>query len=442
MTRNSLAITIEALSWMAYEGIGERTALLRAAKQLRIESLSDLRQAHKLIMETTRFRNRLDAFVMQAMRGASVEKVPHGIIGFLRTFAYMRYVDGARHKDLLQAAGWAREILGWRDLHPFEASIALLASGTLNAYNNKLSEFERISLETCNPVWFVERTFRVFGRDFALAILRRNLYQMPTYIRLNPLVNAGNSGADREIVTDQATQLPGLDGVWKIDKTSRTPRPDFIRSELTVTQDLAGMIASRVTDVEPNQVVLDICAAPGNKTSHLAALMHNQGEIYSIDISDRRLEHWKTEMKRTGVKIAQAIRGDAIAPPLHLKADVILIDPPCSNTGVFARNPSIKWAITPGRLTDYVAKQRALLRSAAKLVKPEGTLVYCTCSILPEENELVIEDFLHRNGGFELAKQTPFIGSPGLRGLERCQRFYPHLHDCNGYFIAKLNKTA
>jgi len=238
-------------------------------------------------------------------------------------------------------------------------------------------------------------------------------------------------------------QLPGLEGVWKITGPSRGQRTDLTRQGYVVIQDLASIVAGLVADVEPNQIALDICSAPGNKTSHLAAMMKNQGEIYSVDISDRRLEHWKNEMARTGVRIAQPVRAEAAAPPLRLlEADLVLIDPPCSNTGVFARNPSAKWATTQGRLADHTARQRAILSTSAKYVRLGGTLVYCTCSILPEENEFVIEDFLHRSGEFQLAKQTPFIGSPGLRGLGRCQRFYPHIHDCNGYFIAKLSRTA
>ena len=146
-------------------------------------------------------------------------------------------------------------------------------------------------------------------------------------------------------------------------------------------------------------------------------------------------------MRRTHVSIAEGVRADASTLPIERKVDVVLVDPPCSNTGVLARNPSIKWRITPARVKEYAAKQYSILRAGADHVDAAGTLVYCTCSILPEENELVIENFLRRNQDFKIVAQTPFLGSPGLRGLEQCQRFYPHLHDCNGHFIAKMRKT-
>jgi 16S rRNA (cytosine967-C5)-methyltransferase len=257
---------------------------------------------------------------------------------------------------------------------------------------------------------------------------------------MNPLATSDLRN-DAQSKPGQATQVPGLAEVWIINKPFRGPQTEATRSGRLVIQDFASIVAGLVAEVRPDQVVLDLCAAPGNKTSHLAALMNNRGRIYSVDISDRRLERWKEEMGRTGVEIADCVRANAAMLPLEVEADVVLVDPPCSNTGVFARNPSAKWSVTQKRLTDQVARQRAILRDSANHVKPGGTLVYCTCSILPEENEFVVEDFLRVSGEFQLAKQTPFIGSPGLRGLERCQRFYPHIHECNGYFIARFRRA-
>ena len=334
-----------------------------------------------------------------------------------------------------------REILGWRDLHAYERSVALVASGSLSPNESHLSEFDRIALQMCHPVWFVERAIRGFGRNFALEIFRGNQVQLPVYARLNTLTI--ESGTD---IADQVPgeRVPDLDGVWKLDKPSSIPQLGRLSPAGFVIQDLASIVTGFVSGARSDQTVLDVCAAPGNKTSHMAALMKNRGVIYSLDISNRRFTRWKAEMKRAGVENAEPIVGDARTPPFEadLAADLVLVDPPCSNTGVFARNPSIKWTMTVARLNQQTARQRSLLNKAADHVKPNGTLIYCTCSVLPEENEFVIEDFLHRRREFEPATQSPFIGSPGLRGLEKCQRFYPHIHDCNGYFIAKLRRVS
>src|SRR5208337_2365146 len=114
---------------------------------------------------------------------------------------------------------------------------------------------------------------------------------------------------------------------------------------------------------------------------------------------------------------------------------------PCSNTGVFAKNPAMKWRLSPLRLQALIAKQRAILDASSKHVRTGGTLTYSTCSILPEENEDVVDYFLRRNSDFAMEPQIPFVGSVGLRGLTGLQRFFSHLHDCNGYFIAKLRRN-
>lgn len=441
MMRDSLAVAIEALSWMAYAGIGERTALFKAARQLGVGRTDELRQAHKLIMETARYQNRLESLISNSVAQDKIRATPHGVTSFLKILAYLKYVENIPERDLEQNVRSARQILGWKELLPFEKEIALITSGTLDIYRRKLTEFERLALQTCNPVWFVQRTIRVFGRAFALKILNRNLALLPVYIRLNTL-KIRNGDRTNEIASRvRGIRLQQLQNILKMDRIpTGLTRSDSFESGEIVLQDLASIVAGFVASPKRGAVVLDLCAAPGNKTSHLAAIMENTGEICSIDISEKRLLHWKKEMDRAGVTAAYPIRADARSIPTMKEADVVLVDPPCSNTGVFARNPSIKWRTTAADVDEFAMRQHMILKAAAGHVSANGMLVYCTCSILPEENELVIEDFLKRHQDFKLVPQTPFLGSPGLRGLDPCQRFYPHMHDCNGYFIAKLQR--
>ncbi len=441
--KNSLALAIEALSWMAYAGLGERTALFKAAEQLGVDDQNELRQAHRLIMETTRFQNRLEHLVEQAARGDQIRQAPHGVRTFLKILALLRYVNRTRDKELQRAVSWARQILGWRELHPYEEQIAAIVSGTTGAYARDLNEFDRLSLETCHPAWFVERIIRIFGRKFGLQMLRRNLHPLPTYGRLNPLKISDEAEKDRIAHKLGASKVQQIPDMLRFDKISvALVQSNLLASGEMVIQDLASSIASLVARPKPGATVLDLCAAPGNKTSHLAALMKNQGAIYSIEISDQRLSHWKKEIARTGCSIASPIRADARRIPVRDEVNVVLVDPPCSNTGVFARNPTVKWKVSPARVHEFATKQYSILQAASEHIAPNGTLVYCTCSILPEENEFVLEAFLGRKPNFRVVPQTPVLGSPGLRGFDRCQRFYPHLHDCNGYFIAKLQRTV
>jgi 16S rRNA (cytosine967-C5)-methyltransferase len=138
--------------------------------------------------------------------------------------------------------------------------------------------------------------------------------------------------------------------------------------------------------------VLDVCAAPGAKTTYIAQLMQNKGFIYSVDFSSRRMEAWKKETNRMGTKIAEPLIADACdSLPLVGEADLIVLDPPCSSTGVFAKQPSAKWRLRPKSIEKMAAIQWKMINSCAEKVVAGGALTYSTCSVTVEENEMIIE---------------------------------------------------
>ena len=438
MTKDSLTLAIEALSWMAYTGIGERSALLKASRQLGLSNSNDLRQAHRMIMEVTRFQNRVDWLISQSVPEEKTKQAPHGIRSLLKIIAYSKYVDAKTAKQLEIIVAWARQIFGWKDLQPYEEHIARLVSSRPHYNSRDLPELERVAVETCHPAWYVERLTKIFGRSLALKILIRNLRPVATFARVNPI-----RSNDEGLVAKQlnAVKVNGVGNAYLLERSSQAARAKLSASGEIVIQDLASIVAGLVATPRAGQSVLDVCASPGNKTTHLAAQMGNQGEIYSIELSADRILHWKQEVARSGCSIASPIMADASSPPIKRQVDVAMVDPPCSNTGVFARDPVSKWRVTLGRIAELSMRQSAILQAASEHVRSGGTLIYCTCSILPEENEFIVDSFLKKNPEFKLVPQTPFIGSPGLRGLTKCQRFYSHVHDCNGYFISKMEKA-
>jgi 16S rRNA (cytosine967-C5)-methyltransferase len=126
--------------------------------------------------------------------------------------------------------------------------------------------------------------------------------------------------------------------------------------------------------------------------------------------------------------------------PFIGEADLLILDPPCSSTGVFAKQPSAKWRLRPKSIEKMAALQWKMIINCAEKVSSGSTLTYSTCSITVEENEMVIERFLKLHPDFTLMEIEPEMGLPGMRGLTQCRRLYPHLHRCNGFFIAKLRK--
>jgi 16S rRNA (cytosine967-C5)-methyltransferase len=449
MLREAWSLAIEALSWMEKEQISERLAIARTAKQLEIDDVNALRFAHGLVCETVRRRNLIDRFINEVLKPKSLNEFTLGVQSFLRLYVYQTRVaknwtkiDIEEAKNIVRLA---RSILGWRTLQNVEPFLGSLLTEIPTAVLRGVGDEERVGLLTFHPTWFVRYCFKLFGRKEAINMLEANLRAPPTYIRLNTL-----KGNESEILAKLAEEkirverVEGLRHTFKVlgTKTPLTRTKSFSEG-LFYIQDKASCYAAEVANPEPGMVLLDVCAAPGAKTTYLAQLMQNRGTIYSADFSRRRMGVWKSEIARMGVEIAEPIIADACNPlPVSIEADMVVLDPPCTSTGAFAKLPSAKWRLTQRSVEKMAEIQWQMLENCAEKVKPRGTLIYSTCSITVEENEVLIERFLKWHPEFSLAEITPKIGLPGLRGMEKCQRLYPHIHECNGFFIAKLLRTG
>ncbi|MBS7620950.1 RsmB/NOP family class I SAM-dependent RNA methyltransferase [Candidatus Bathyarchaeota archaeon] len=445
MLREAWSLAIEALSWMEKEQISERLAIARTAKQLEISDIDALRFAHGLICETVRRRNLIDRFINEVLKPNSISEFTLGVQSFLRLYVYQTRVaknwakfDVEEAKNIVRLA---RSILGWRTLQSIEPFLGLLLTENPKNLLKNVGDDERVGLLTFHPTWFVRYCIKLFGRKEAITMLEANLKTPPTYIRLNTLKGNENEILARLVEEKiRVEKVEGLRYAYKVLGT-KTPltRTKSFGEGLFYIQDKASCYAAEVANPHPGTVLLDVCAAPGAKTSYLAQLMQNRGAIYSIDFSRRRMSVWKSEILRMGVEIAEPIIADACNPlPVSIQADMVVLDPPCTSTGAFAKIPSAKWRLTQRSVEKMAEIQWQMLENCTEKVKKGGTLIYSTCSITVEENEMLIERFLKWHPEFSLAEITPKIGLPGLRGLEKCQRLYPHIHECNGFFIAKL----
>jgi 16S rRNA (cytosine967-C5)-methyltransferase len=224
--------------------------------------------------------------------------------------------------------------------------------------------------------------------------------------------------------------------------TDRITRTKDYRNGHFIIQDKASILVGELAKPKPGEIVLDICAAPGLKTSHLAQYMGNTGRILSVDYNRSRLQSFIVLMKRLGVKNAEPIHADATkldALP-RIEADLVLVDPPCTATGLFHKFPSNKWRLSPRSIDNMARLQKRILWNSAQRLKEGGTLIYSTCSITLEENEGVIKSLLDKMPEYKLVESTPRIGTSGLKGMKAAQRLYPHIQECNGFFIAELVK--
>ena len=257
-----------------------------------------------------------------------------------------------------------------------------------------LAEIETWSLENrfSHPEFLLERWSARYDPATVEAICRWNNEPPTVFARINPLA------PDKEALDRvRAETEPALVGPDFPDFFSVTgaPNPDWLREGLIYVQDPSTSLACRLLDPQPGETVLDACAAPGGKTSLLAALMQNEGHIVAADNSPPRLDQLRENLQRLAVgnaevKLADWNNADPAAPDLPA-FDAILLDVPCSNTGVMRRRVDVRWRIQERDLPRQAANQAALLKAVAPLLKPGGRLVYSTCSIDATENEAVVE---------------------------------------------------
>jgi len=447
MLKDAWTVAIETLSWIELQKLSERLALARTVKQLDISDPNAVRYAYGLVIETVRRKNLIDKFVNSVLKPKELSEFTLGVQAFLRLYVYQTQIAKCWAEfDLEEAESIAklgRAILGWKTLREVEPFLGFLLTRQLDPILKAANDEERIGLQTFHPTWFVKYCFNLLDRSDAIAFLEGNVNPPPTCIRLNTL--KASEEAILEKLAAEGVKLEKIEPLKHAYKLvgAKQPLTDAasFREGLFYIQDKASCFAAEAADPKPAMTVLDVCAAPGAKTTYLAQLMQNRGSICSVDYSIRRMQAWRREMARMGVKIAEPFLADScVSLPFMLEADVVVLDPPCTSTGVFAKQPSAKWRLTSRSIDKMVEVQWQMIDNCAERVKAGGVLTYSTCSITVEENEMIIERFLKQHPEFALAEINPKLGVSGLRGLDKCQRLYPHIHESSGFFIAKLLK--
>ncbi len=227
--------------------------------------------------------------------------------------------------------------------------------------------------------------------------------------------------------------------------------PAYVRGMVEI-QDEGSQLAAALSRAAPGETVLDLCAGGGGKALALAGMMDNRGEIYATDSDGRRLTPIFARLERAGAKniVVRAPKGkaDPVAD-LAGRCDLVVVDAPCTGTGVWRRNPDAKWRIRPGALEQRLKAQDEVLARAEKYVKPGGRLVYVTCSLLCEENEDRIAGFLSLNPEFSPETAAQSLAAAGVEGLDATAsphgpglRLTPGQHDVDGFYVVVLRRNG
>lgn len=297
----------------------------------------------------------------------------------------------------------------------------------INTITNSIT---RISLKYSMPEWIVKKFCDEYGNEEAANICQ-NLNLRPNIsVRLNRLKDKIELG-EKEILEDFRV----ITGTKNITKTK-----EYIEGNITIQDEAAGL-SSFILAPKEGEMVLDACSAPGGKTTYLAELMCNQGNIVAWDIYEERLKQVKQNAKRLGINIIQTEVHDAtkLKEDYVERFDKILLDVPCLGLGVIRRKPDIKWNRQENNIKEISDIQFNILKTCSKYLKKNGTLVYSTCSMLKEENDAIIEKFI-KDENFEIVdidKQIPKEFSK-ITTNNMVQFLPSQKHD--GFFITMLKK--
>ncbi len=321
-------------------------------------------------------------------------------------------VEMARQMGLAPKAGFVNAILRG----------CLREEGILRQKRLDLAA-SRPALAHSHPDWLFARWQARQGRASAIQLMEWNNLPPKTYARLNrckamPPPGPGSAGSSagttpprpESWLGPEVTARPftshwtGAETVCEL--VSHPPLASLagFQEGLFYIQDPSTLLAARLLDARPGETVLDLCAAPGGKTALMAQSMDNQGRIVATDISPARLERLRENCRRLGLTCVEPMLVESLDPSGRPAFDRILLDAPCSNTGVIRRRVDVRWRLTEQELARLQKTQAGLLQLAATLLKPCGTLVYSTCSLDPEENEDQVRHFLEGHTGFQLAE--------------------------------------
>jgi 16S rRNA (cytosine967-C5)-methyltransferase len=311
-----------------------------------------------------------------------------------------------------------------------------------------------------HPEWLVQMWWEALGAAEARALLAADNEPAELALRVNTL--RSDRGALRAALPTAAHEDPCLPEALILDGPFDARQSDAWRAGMFIAQSRAAMLVSHVVRPLPGQRVLDVCAAPGGKSTHLAALMQGRGEVLAVERNARRAQALVRTARRLGAENVRVEVADARSLQLSSSGrgsgrsrerafDRVLVDPPCSGLGTLQGHPDLRWQMTPRRMQEMASEQAAILARATRALGSGGLLVYSTCTISPTENERQVAAFLDSHHDFQLddlggewpaLRMNRLSAKPGRGDMaDKALLTLPHRERTAGFFIARLRRS-
>ncbi len=396
----------------------------------------------ELVYGTVRMRRNLD-YVISLFSSRPLEKISPSVLNVLRSAVYqILYLDRVPDRAAVNEAVKLARFFGHEGLAKFSNGLLRQIARRLGeiTYPDPRSDLAlHLGLKYSFPSWIIEHWVDWLGKEETEALCQALNETPKLTIRINTLKT---SQADlRRYLEEQGIQsLPGklAPDVLEVHPAHLVVKDPALAKGMYYVQDESSALAAHALQVEAGQVVYDLCSAPGGKTTHLAQLMKNQGEILAFDVSERRLQLVEENAKRLGVSVIKAKIGDARENLSLPTVPRVLVDAPCSGLGTMGHRPDIRWRKSPEDIVQLAALQKEILGAAANYVSPGGYLLYSTCTLTKDENQDVAKWFLQHNPDFEGASFPDWFP---LSEEERWMHtFFPHRDGLDGFFLAVFRK--
>ena len=396
--------------------------------------------AQQLAYGTIQNRATLD-YVIAALSSRTADAIDLPILNALRLGLYqVLLLDGVPdHAAVGQTVDLAKE--HGRGGHRFVNAVMRRATREATELVAELTDHTpaEAAVRHSHPEWVVRMWWDAFGPDETIALMERDNSPAESAVRANELLVTSSEVVARlageGVETKPAPDVP--EGIVLCSPFDAHGSDLFERGAI-MPQSRASMLVARAVMPQPGERVLDLCAAPGAKTTHLAALMRNEGEVVAVERHGGRAGALARNCDRLAVSCVEVVEADATE--VGGEFDRVLLDPPCSDLGTLQSRPDVRWKKDAAAVVRLAEEQERLLEAAADRVRPGGTLVYSTCTVSTDENERQIAAFRARRGDYrldDLAAALPGYAHPSVPGLVQV---LPNRHGTDGFFIARLRR--
>ena len=444
MTTNIRENILEILMEINEEGEYSHIAIRRGLEKLLYLPKQERAFLTRVCEGTTEYRLQID-YIIDQFSSVKVEKMKPVIRNILRSAVYqMRWMDSVPDSAVCNEAVKLAQKKGFYNLKGFVNGVLrnIMRNKEQLKFPGEDRPVDALSVRYSMPRWLVERWIGQYGRKTTEIMLADFMKERPTTVRCRQYMTsrevAVKSMEEQGVKVEQA---PYLDYAYYISGYDYLPSLESFFLGRIQPQDVSSMLVGEVAAPKEGSYCIDLCAAPGGKSLHLADKLKGTGRVEARDLTEYKVDLIRENIERSGLENIYARRKDALVfdPADKDAADLVLADVPCSGYGVIGHKTDIKYKMTPAKEADLVLLQRRILHNAAQCVQPGGTLIYSTCTINPRENEENVRWFLEQYP-FEAESLNPYLPEE-LRGgtaEEGWLQLLPGIHKCDGFFIARL----